>query len=899
MADERPKSAMIRRHEQLQRWKESELAKTSDSRKNKKTKVKFQAGCVFLAACASGDDEDVQHLLNIGADINYANIDGLTALHQAVIDENQDMVEFLLENGANIESQDNEGWTPLHAAASCGFIDIASFLIESGANVAAVNNEGEIPLDLAEEEDMEEFLEEQIDKAGIDAEEARSEEETIMLRDAKQWLNNKNVKEKKHPTTGACALHVAASKGYMKVMELLLQNNADVNIKDCDGWTPLHAASHWGQKEAVELLVENMADMDAKNKLGQTAFDLADADDMLPYLAEMKKKQASVSMMKKDTKPAAPRIDGKIPPPLKRSVSIMKRSSSDTTHRLSISGSSVTRISVPDKNLLIHQDMEKERRELAMKIHGKTSQDKKTMESSSSSESETDPSSSEEEEEEEEVKKPEPVQNRKPPNLPPVSKPPPSPAGGKKELPSFSPKPLAPAKQDSKEAETPAWRTGLRKTGSTILPESKKPDERLPRSASAPKIAEQKTNTDNKWQNERLGKPEDKKTVTIAKPPLRARIAEEKKEVEKPKSFMAPSKEEEAETVRRARAKRERSSRRSTQGVTAEDIESAVSSIRGDKKVQVDNKLADKHNEEDPLQRRPVRPGRSEKEEPEVSTDSLRKPEEKAEPAPVATFIARPRVTATVSNDSSSSSTIRLSPRYNGSKTDDIKEKEREKEKEKDNDEKSPRRSTAFLRRKPREKRRGTGIIHREEDEQSEESASESEESEEEEKPAPKSTDRFSRPGVSSRVGGDSSTTATVDRYGSRADRNSSAGSYSTRDKDKTASTPCASCKKIVDEKDSLISKLQKDVKSKDVEIADLKSQVSKSGIGGRSGTSDNDKRERRALERRISELEEEVKEEALIARHHRRTVKQLKADNQRLKDENGALVRVISKLSK
>lgn len=28
-------------------------------------------------------------------------------------------------------------------------------------------------------------------------------------------------------------------------------------------------------------------------------------------------------------------------------------------------------------------------------------------------------------------------------------------------------------------------------------------------------------------------------------------------------------------------------------------------------------------------------------------------------------------------------------------------------------------------------------------------------------------------------------------------------------------------------------------------------------------------------------------------------TVKQLKADNQRLKDENGALVRVISKLSK
>lgn len=150
------------------------------------------------------------------------------------------------------------------------------------------------------------------------------------------------------------------------------------------------------------------------------------------------------------------------------------------------------------------------------------------------------------------------------------------------------------------------------------------------------------------------------------------------------------------------------------------------------------------------------------------------------------------------------------------------------------------------------------------------------------------STDRYSRPGAGSRLSGDSSSSGTTDRF---ASRNSAApSSYSTRDKDKAASTPCASCKKIVEEKDTLIAKLQQEVKSKTEEVADLKSQLSKSGTGraADSRTSDNDKRERRALERRISELEEEVK-----------TVKQLKADNQRLKDENGALVRVISKLSK
>ena len=42
------------------------------------------------------------------------------------------------------------------------------FLIDNRCNVAAVNNEGEIPLDLAEEEDMEEFLQEVIEKKGKD-----------------------------------------------------------------------------------------------------------------------------------------------------------------------------------------------------------------------------------------------------------------------------------------------------------------------------------------------------------------------------------------------------------------------------------------------------------------------------------------------------------------------------------------------------------------------------------------------------------------------------------------------------------------------------------------------------------------------------------------------------------
>ena len=76
------RNALWRRDEQLRRWNLSETFNESSERKNKDSKIKFQDGCVFLAACSSGDTEEVEKLLAKGADINTANIDGLTALHQ-------------------------------------------------------------------------------------------------------------------------------------------------------------------------------------------------------------------------------------------------------------------------------------------------------------------------------------------------------------------------------------------------------------------------------------------------------------------------------------------------------------------------------------------------------------------------------------------------------------------------------------------------------------------------------------------------------------------------------------------------------------------------------------------------------------------------------------------------
>lgn len=97
----RSTSALFKRAEQLKRWHESDTAKESPEPKvrkarntaransnnaaagnNRSNRVQFTDGCVFLAACAAADKEEVQRLVAKGADIDTANVDGLTALHQ-------------------------------------------------------------------------------------------------------------------------------------------------------------------------------------------------------------------------------------------------------------------------------------------------------------------------------------------------------------------------------------------------------------------------------------------------------------------------------------------------------------------------------------------------------------------------------------------------------------------------------------------------------------------------------------------------------------------------------------------------------------------------------------------------------------------------------------------------
>uniref|UniRef100_A0A4W4FXL2 Protein phosphatase 1 regulatory subunit 12A n=1 Tax=Electrophorus electricus TaxID=8005 RepID=A0A4W4FXL2_ELEEL len=482
--------AKQKRNEQLKRWLGSETDMEPPVLRSKKPRVKFDDGAVFLAACSSGDADEVLRLIGRGADVNYANVDGLTALHQACIDDNVDMVTFLVEHGACINQPDNEGWIPLHAAASCGYMDIAEYLISQGANVGVVNSEGETPLDIAEEEAMEELLQNEINRQGVDIEAARKEEERVMLRDARQWLNSGQITDVRHTKSGGTAMHVAAAKGYTEVLKLLIQAGYDVNIKDYDGWTPLHAAAHWGKEEACRILVDHMCDMDVVNKVGQTAFDVAD-EDVLGYLEELQKKQNLLLSEKKD---------------VKKSPLIETTTTGDNNHSVK-PVKSETLLLEPEKNAPRIDTLEPEKVD--------EEEEGKKDESSCSSEEEEEEDSESENEAGESV--PLPPQTSIPAdywNCPLCVS-----TGGSGSsqfgflTTSFSCHVVSP-KEDERKDESPAsWRLGLRKTGSygalaeiSATKEGQKEKEAtgVMRSASSPRLTSSLDNKDKEKVEARL-----------------------------------------------------------------------------------------------------------------------------------------------------------------------------------------------------------------------------------------------------------------------------------------------------------------------------------------------------------------------------------------------------------
>ena len=87
---------------------------------------------------------------------------------------------------------------------------------------------------------------------------------------------------------------MAASEGRLEIVRALIENEAEVNATDKDGWTPLHLATAEGHLEDTKVLIENGADINTKKNDGKTPLELLDQSkhpDLYKYLKSKQKSQ--------------------------------------------------------------------------------------------------------------------------------------------------------------------------------------------------------------------------------------------------------------------------------------------------------------------------------------------------------------------------------------------------------------------------------------------------------------------------------------------------------------------------------------------------------------------------------------------------------------------------------
>ena len=88
-------------------------------------------------------------LIEAGANINYKDKRGNTALHYSTETQYHRLTKCLVKNGADIDCQNNKGMTALHHAARRNDIYLVKYLLFHGANINITNKYGLSPVKLA------------------------------------------------------------------------------------------------------------------------------------------------------------------------------------------------------------------------------------------------------------------------------------------------------------------------------------------------------------------------------------------------------------------------------------------------------------------------------------------------------------------------------------------------------------------------------------------------------------------------------------------------------------------------------------------------------------------------------------------------------------------------------
>ncbi|XP_041070144.1 ankyrin repeat and SOCS box protein 2 [Carcharodon carcharias] len=179
-------------------------------------------------ACEHKNVEAVKLLIQYRADVNHRCNRGWTALHEAAVRNDLDIIEALCKAGAKIEASNIYGITPLFVAAQSGQLEAMRFLTKCGANISTQAS----------------------DNASALYEASKNEHEDVVA-----FLLSQNADANKGNKDGWLPLHIAAARGNMEIVQMLIPVTSKVRVRR-SGISPLHLAAQHNRNDVVEELIE-------------------------------------------------------------------------------------------------------------------------------------------------------------------------------------------------------------------------------------------------------------------------------------------------------------------------------------------------------------------------------------------------------------------------------------------------------------------------------------------------------------------------------------------------------------------------------------------------------------------------------------------------------------------
>lgn len=236
----------------------------------------------LMAAAASGYHEIMAQLLQAGADPNYKDAVDCTALALAVKNSNLKAVEVLVRAGADVNRAVTYGNTPLILACEQGAVEIGEFLLAHDADPLQMNCDRETALMKAAAAGSLPLVQMLIAR-GVDVNAISQERQTAIALAAGASCyvkinpndNNSGNRIREHRDDGTCWEWQPLSEDLIiEIVRDLLQAGADPNLHNCHH-TPLIEAAGRGYIRLLQLLLQAGARLDVRDRNGDTAVSLA------------------------------------------------------------------------------------------------------------------------------------------------------------------------------------------------------------------------------------------------------------------------------------------------------------------------------------------------------------------------------------------------------------------------------------------------------------------------------------------------------------------------------------------------------------------------------------------------------------------------------------------------